>query len=99
VIAAGGLFALRNNIARLADDHRRAAWLGEELGLEPGRTQSNIVVLAVADAAAAAAAAGEQGVLVSALGPQVLRLVTHLDVDDTGVERAAAVLGPLVRRD
>jgi threonine aldolase len=37
-------------------------------------------------------------VLVSALGPQFLRLVTHLDVDDDGVERAIEVLKPLFGR-
>jgi threonine aldolase len=37
-------------------------------------------------------------VLVSALGPTFLRLVTHLDVDDAAVERAAEVLAPLLRR-
>jgi threonine aldolase len=65
--------------------------------VDDGRTETNIVVLQVADAAAVAAGAREQGVLVSALGPTFLRLVTHLDVSDAGVERAASVLAPLVR--
>ena len=34
------------------------------------------------------------GVLVSALGPRMLRLVTHLDVDDDGIDRAIDVLAP-----
>ena len=34
--------------------------------------------------------------LVSALGPTVLRLVTHLDVDDAGIDRAIDVLRPLI---
>ncbi|MCU1659541.1 MAG: Threonine aldolase, partial [Pseudonocardiales bacterium] len=44
-----------------------------------------------------AAKAREEGVLVSALGPRFLRLVTHLDVDDDAVDRAIDVLRPLVR--
>jgi threonine aldolase len=36
-------------------------------------------------------------VLVSVLGPHVARLVTHLDVDDDGIDRAIAVLGDLLR--
>ena len=40
----------------------------------------------------------EAGVLVSALGPQFLRLVTHLDIDDAGVDRAIEVLAPLLDR-
>jgi threonine aldolase len=35
-------------------------------------------------------------VRVSALGPRFLRLVTHLDVDDDGVEQAVRVLRPLI---
>jgi threonine aldolase len=59
--------------------------------------ETNIVVLDVADAASVATAAAAQGVLVSALGPRFLRLVTHLDVDDEGIEHAIEVLEPLVR--
>ena len=58
---------------------------------------TNIVVLNVPDAAAVAGKARAAGVLVSALGPRFLRLVTHLDVDDDGIERAIEVLAPLVR--
>ena len=39
-----------------------------------------------------AAAAAARGVRVSALGPRMVRAVTHLDVDDDGVERACEVL-------
>jgi threonine aldolase len=98
MLAAAGLFALRNNIERLVDDHERARALATGLGLDPSAAETNIVVLAVPDAAAVSRAAAEQGVLVSALGPTFLRLVTHLDVDDEGVERALQVLQPLVSR-
>jgi threonine aldolase len=54
-------------------------------------------VLDAAEAATVAAKAREQDVLVSALGPRFLRLVTHLDVDDDGIDRAIDVLAPLVR--
>jgi threonine aldolase len=96
ILAAAGLYALDNHVDRLADDHRRAAALGAALGVDDVAT--NIVVVDVDDAATVAAAAAEQGVLVSALGPRFLRLVTHLDVDDDGLDRAIEVLGPLVRR-
>jgi len=36
-------------------------------------------------------------VRLSALGPDFARLVTHLDVDDDGVDRAADVLTRLLR--
>jgi threonine aldolase len=97
ILAAAGLFALEHHLARLAEDHARARRLAVALGVDPAGAPTNIVVLDVADAASVATQADEQGVLVSALGPRFLRLVTHLDVDDDAVERAIAVLTPLVR--
>jgi threonine aldolase len=96
IIAAAGLFALGHNLNRLADDHARASRLALGLGVDPTTCETNIVVLSVHDAPAVAAAAREADVLVSALGPSLLRLVTHLDVDDDGVARALEVLAPLV---
>ncbi|HEU5006728.1 MAG TPA: GntG family PLP-dependent aldolase [Jatrophihabitantaceae bacterium] len=97
ILAAAGRYAIEHNVARLADDHARAKRLAEALGSDPASVDTNIVVLDAASAAAVSAKAAEQGVLVSALGPRFLRLVTHLDVDDEGLERAIAVLRPLVR--
>jgi threonine aldolase len=37
-------------------------------------------------------------VLVGQVGATRLRLVTHLDVDRAGVDRAVEVLGPLIAR-
>ena len=96
ILAAAGRYAITHHIERLADDHARARRLAEALGADPDATPTNIVVLNVPDAAAVAVAAAEQGVLVSALGPRFLRLVTHLDVDDAGIDRAIEVLRPLV---
>ena len=48
----------------------------------------------VPDAPAVVAAAREQGVLVGAVGPTKLRMLTHLDVDRAAVEQAAKVLAP-----
>ena len=97
ILAAAGVYALDNHIERLADDHARAKRLAEVLGLDATEVETNIVVLDVADAAAVAKAAADQDVLVSALGPRLLRLVTHLDVDDDAIDHATAVLSPLVR--
>ena len=95
-LAAAGRHALTHHIPRLADDHARAARLGEALGAAPGTVETNIVVLDVADAQAVAKGAAAEGVLVSALGPRFLRLVTHLDVSDADTDRAITVLAPLL---
>jgi threonine aldolase len=92
ILAAAGLYALDHHVDRLADDHDRARRLAKALGADPATVDTNIVVLDVPDAAGVAVRAADQGVLVSALGPRFLRLVTHLDVDDEGIERAVTVL-------
>jgi threonine aldolase len=94
ILAAAGRYALAHHVERLAEDHARAARLADALGGAPAQT--NIVVLYADDAATVAAKARADGVLVSALGPRFLRLVTHLDVDDAGVQRAIEVLEPLL---
>jgi threonine aldolase len=98
IIAAGGLYALRNNVERLADDHRRARRLAEELATVPGlevdlgTVQTNMVFAGTRGTGVPAADLVERlaarGVLCLDEGPWVVRFVTHLDVDDAGVERA-----------
>jgi threonine aldolase len=56
---------------------------------------TNIVVVPRDGAAAFVAAARESGVLVAAVGPNAVRLVTHLDVSRTDAERAAKLLGAI----
>src|SRR5581483_10452544 len=75
ILAAAGRYAIAHHIDRLADDHARASRLAAAFGAD---APTNIVVLHIADAATVAAKARDEGVLVSALGPQFLRLVTHL---------------------
>jgi threonine aldolase len=93
VLAAAGRYALAHHLERLADDHARAALLGERLGVA---TDTNVVPLTVPDARAFAAAARDLGVLVGVVGPTRVRLLTHLDVDDAGARFAADQLAGLL---
>jgi threonine aldolase len=105
MLAAAGLHALEHHVARLADDHRRARVLAAACAqaapgcVDPDRVTTNIVVVDTGPrpAAGVAASAAAAGVRVSAIGPTVLRLVTHLDVDDAGVDRAADVVTAALR--
>ena len=98
VLAAAGLYALDHHVERLAEDHEHARLLAEACGADPALTETNIVVVEVPDAPAVVAAAREQGVLVGAVGPTRVRMLTHLDVSRADVEQAAEVLAELVRR-
>ena len=107
VIAAAALFALDHHVDRLADDHRNARTLADAvedtdgLRLESGPVETNLVWIevdpALGTALDVAARLREDGILVSALGPQVLRACTHLDVSGEQVERAADCLRALTR--
>jgi threonine aldolase len=96
ILAAAGLHALDHHVERLADDHVRARRLADGLAqldgveLDPALVETNIVVFEVPDAAAFCAALEARGVRMGALGPRRVRAVTHLDVDDAGIERALA---------
>ena len=98
VLAAAGSYALEHHVERLAEDHRRAALIADELGVDP--VETNIVPVDLSgtdwDGPRLAAAARAQGVLLSVVGPRRVRLVTHLDVDDEAAKTAAQVVGELL---
>ena len=92
VIAAGGLYALENNVERLQEDHANAEKLGRglrELKLDV-QVNTNMALAKVPPEKVAALAEHlkSQKILVLARAP--MRLVTHLDVDAAGIERALA---------
>ena len=99
ILAAAGLWALENNLARLAEDHANARLLAERLAglrgvsLDLATVQSNIVIFRMEegapDAATVVARAQELGVLVSAFAARTVRAVTHLDVSGADCELAA----------
>ncbi|TML28827.1 MAG: low specificity L-threonine aldolase [Actinobacteria bacterium] len=98
IVAAAGLYALDHHVERLAEDHAHARVLAEGLAAIPGveidaaRVETNIVIFAVPDAAGLAAGLEEAGVEASRLDSRRVRMVTHLDVDRAGVERALAAV-------
>src|SRR3954454_816144 len=95
-LAAGASYALDHHLERLAEDHEHAKLLAEACGMDPALTETNIVVVDVPDAPALVAEAREQGVLVGAVGPTKVRMLTHLDVDRAAVEQAAKVLSEIL---
>jgi threonine aldolase len=102
IIAAAALYALDHNVERLAQDHEHAQILAEAvsategLSLDSGAAETNLVWIRVDPALGTAEEVVQrlraENVLVSALGPQVARACTHLDVSRSDVERAAAAI-------
>lgn len=98
VIAAAGLVAL-GRIDRLAEDHARARRLSAavaerwpDAGFDPESVQTNIVTFEPPGAPALIEHLRDGGVLGGTVGPGRVRLVTHGDVDDGGIERACQLL-------
>jgi threonine aldolase len=95
MLAAGALHALDHHVARLAEDHARAARLADGLrdaGYAVAARHTNMVFLdmPVERQTALKSHLRGQGVLISTGYLPQVRLVTHLDVDDAGVERTLA---------
>ena len=96
ILAAAGLHALDHHVERLAEDHANATLLAEACDIDPAGVHTNIVVVDVPEAAPVVAAAREAGVLVSAVGPRTVRMVTHLDVSATQAQQAASVMAKVL---
>ena len=105
IIAAGGLYALRHHVDRLADDHANARRLADGLARIDGLTvtppDTNIVVFDCSGTGMDAAAFNarmldEHRIRCSSMGPNLVRMVTHLDVDaddiDLALDRIATML-------
>jgi len=104
ILAAGGLYAIGHHVERLAWDHEHARDLARDLareGFDVVEPETNIVLIALGeehpDAATLAARCRERGVRVSAFGPRLIRLVTHMDVDREGCARAAETIALAAR--
>ena len=102
-LAAAGLHALEHHRARLAEDHANARALADvlstvsKLRIDLASVQTNIVMidLVAGSAADLVAAAKSRDVLVTAAGPQRIRVVTHLDVSRDQVMQAAKTIAEL----
>ena len=99
VVAAAGLVALREMVGRLGEDHARAARLAgavadrwPDAGCDPRRVVTNVVTWRHHEPARLVDHLRGHGVLAGTIAPGVVRLVTHHDVDDQGVERAIQAL-------
>ncbi|MCU0606079.1 MAG: low-specificity L-threonine aldolase [Candidatus Edwardsbacteria bacterium] len=106
-LAAAGIYALKHNVKRLAEDHARAARLARliaevpSLDIDLAAVQTNIVIFDCArtgmDSEKALKKCAARGLWLVSFGRTRLRAVTHLDVGDAGIERAGKVLRTVFR--
>ncbi|NRD21478.1 PLP-dependent transferase [Winogradskyella eckloniae] len=102
-LAAAGLYALDNNIERLADDHKRAKEIGEVLAklsiikkIEP--IETNIVIFELnddVDETQFLNNLNEKNIRIIGMGSNKLRMVTHLDYTDQMHNKLLEVLKAL----
>lgn len=106
ILAAGALYALKHNLPRLCDDHRRLQTLAHALATMPGLRcepkdfPSNIVFATITDGRSAAEIAERlkaTGILVHALSEFQIRFVTHLDLNDEDIEETIHRVGNIFK--
>ena len=106
VIAAAGIYALENNVDRLAEDHANAKFFAERIAeipgvaIDPMNVETNLVFFDVDETGMTAAQVHdrllEHGVRIGASGGMRMRAVTHLDVSRDQLAEAAEVLSSVV---
>lgn len=103
IIAAGGLYALKNNVNRLVEDHVKAKQLEATLNelswvKEVVPVETNIVVAILKDSGKRdfiISQLAEEGVRIMAFGEGMLRLVTHLNVSSNEIDQTCEILRKL----
>lgn len=103
-LAAAGIYALDNHIERLAEDHEKATILGKSLensplikSVEP--IETNIVIFYVADGVDEQEfvdTLAQKNILITSMGQEKLRMVTHLDFTDEMLEQTLVEIEKLV---
>lgn len=101
ILAAAGLIALEKMPARLHKDHENARLLAESLAkvdnvtIDLESVETNIVIFRLTGGLSAPDIAKRlkaRGILISAFGPDAIRLVTHFDVDRAACVETAEAL-------
>ena len=102
LIAAAALYAVENNFKRLTEDHRRAKYLADEISnvkgiqIDNDNVQTNIVIFGFdMSSAEFLEKAKKLGLLMVPFGPNKVRAVTHLNVDDDDIKKAVTIISKI----
>ena len=105
VLAAAGIYALEHNVERLAEDHENARALAaglagiDEIDVSPTGADTNMVHVRIEPRRSARMREYLDGRGMRVRGQGTMRLVTHLDVDRSDIERFVAAVGEFFRRE
>ena len=108
VLAAAGLIALEKHSARLQDDHDNAKFLATGLSkmrgikIDPATVQTNIVIFDMSGTGMGSTEftkrMAERNVIAGGVNNELVRFVTHMDVDRAGCERALEVVENICKK-
>ena len=107
IISSGALYALKNNIQRLAEDHRNAQTIAQAveeidgLSLEPHVVDTNIVIFRVDSKICTAAEfcekAKSKGAWMLPFSNEHVRAVTHMHISDSDATKAGTIIGKIAK--
>ena len=100
VLAAAGLWALKNNVERLADDHESAQKIAGTLAgsswaaLDPADVETNIIFFRTPERnpESVVEQLRKKGILCGAAGPDSIRMVTSLAVPAEEADEVCRIL-------
>ena len=108
VLAAAGLIALEKHTTRLKEDHENAKFLAAGLAripgikIDPATVQTNIVIFDMSGTGIGSTEftrrLAEHNVMAGGVNNELVRFVTHIDVDRAGCERALEVVTEICRK-
>ncbi len=102
-LAAAGIFALKNNIERLKQDHEHAKQIGNAVSKASITkfvlpVETNIIIFETVDSTTAAEVVEklkQQKILCSVTAPDRVRLVVHLDITEEMVNKTIEIINEL----
>jgi threonine aldolase len=108
ILAAAGLIALEKMPARLHEDHGNAKFLATELAklpglkIDPKSVQTNILIVDISGTVMVAndftPRLAEKGLLIGGVNHEIVRCVTHMDVDRAACVRAVEIVKEVLKK-
>jgi threonine aldolase len=103
VLAAAGIYALKNNVSRLEQDHINARKIADTLAhtgwaeIDPGKVETNIIYFRTSgvDAQQVAGALKKRNVLCGPFSSHAIRMVTHLGISKEDTDAVCAIIREL----